>query len=42
MSESLTTIEARRRELEIKRWKSANMIRALLSTILVDINRIYD
>ena len=25
-------IEARRRELEIKRWKSANMIRALLST----------
>jgi len=27
-----TLLEARRRELEIKRWKSANLIRALLKS----------
>jgi len=27
-----TLLEARRRELEIKRWKSANMVRALLES----------
>ncbi len=30
--EFATLLEARRRELEIKRWKSSRMIRALIST----------